>query len=166
MHGASALGSVHWLTPLLAALPAPHSSCRPPGYANAVLTPNKVEFGRLADKLGVAADSPEALQSICRRWAARGQGRPGSAGQCDSWATGMFIVRESSQAAQRLPCSAHCRSLEGPVVVRKGRADAVGDGRQVVTCDEEGSPRRAGGQVGGRPDRLWPPHAGCTAVRG
>ncbi|PRW57185.1 ATP-dependent (S)-NAD(P)H-hydrate dehydratase isoform X4 [Chlorella sorokiniana] len=73
------------------------------GYANAVLTPNKVEFGRLADTLGVAVDSPDALQSICR-------------------------------------------SLGGPVVVRKGHEDAVGDGHQVVVCDEEGSPRRAGGQ--------------------
>ncbi|KAI7842630.1 hypothetical protein COHA_003734 [Chlorella ohadii] len=72
-------------------------------YFNAVLTPNKVEFGRLADKLGVAVDSPDVLQSICR-------------------------------------------SLDGPVVVRKGKEDAVGDGRQVVVCDEEGSPRRAGGQ--------------------
>ncbi len=39
------------------------------------------------------------------------------------------------------------RSLDGPVVVREGRDDAVGDGRQVVVCEEEGSPRRAGGQV-------------------
>lgn len=73
------------------------------GYANAVLTPNKVEFQRLADKRGVPIDSPDALQRICQ-------------------------------------------SLEGPVVVRKGGADAVGDGQQVLVCDEEGSPRRAGGQ--------------------
>lgn len=73
------------------------------GYANAVLTPNKVEFQRLADRLGVPLDSPDALQRICQ-------------------------------------------SLGGPVVVRKGGADAAGDGQQVLVCDEEGSPRRAGGQ--------------------
>ncbi|KAL4420236.1 hypothetical protein ABPG77_011060 [Micractinium sp. CCAP 211/92] len=73
------------------------------GYANAVLTPNKVEFQRLADKLGVPLDSPDALQRICQ-------------------------------------------SLEGPVVVRKGSGDAAGDGQQVLVCDYEGSPRRAGGQ--------------------
>ncbi|PSC70682.1 ATP-dependent (S)-NAD(P)H-hydrate dehydratase [Micractinium conductrix] len=73
------------------------------GYANAVLTPNKVEFQRLAGVLGVDVHSPEALQRICQ-------------------------------------------SLEGPVVVRKGAGDAVGDGRRVVVCQEEGSPRRAGGQ--------------------
>ncbi|KAL4451921.1 hypothetical protein ABPG75_007583 [Micractinium tetrahymenae] len=73
------------------------------GYANAVLTPNKVEFQRLADRLGVPLDSPDVLQRICQ-------------------------------------------SLEGPVVVRKGSTDAAGDGQQVLLCDEEGSPRRAGGQ--------------------
>ncbi|EFN55939.1 hypothetical protein CHLNCDRAFT_57702 [Chlorella variabilis] len=57
------------------------------GYRNAVLTPNKVEFQRLADKLGVDAGSEDALQRICH-------------------------------------------SLDGPVVVRKGAVDAVGDGRQ------------------------------------
>ena len=36
------------------------------------------------------------------------------------------------------------------MVVRKGAVDAVGDGRQVVECDEEGSPRRAGGQARGQ----------------
>lgn len=35
------------------------------------------------------------------------------------------------------------------MVVRKGAADAVGDGQQLVVCEEEGSPRRAGGQVWG-----------------
>lgn len=33
--------------------------------------------------------------------------------------------------------------------MRKGSADAAGDGQQVLVCDYEGSPRRAGGQVRG-----------------
>jgi ATP-dependent NAD(P)H-hydrate dehydratase len=37
-------------------------------------------------------------------------------------------------------------ALEGPVVVLKGAADAISDGEVEVHCDEEGSPRRAGGQ--------------------
>lgn len=44
----------------------------------------------------------------------------------------------------------HCipsRSLGGPVIVRKGAVDAVADGRLALECGEEGSPRRAGGQV-------------------
>lgn len=74
---------------------------------------------------------------------------------------------------QRIGCSAHvsrgCHkwppgwrhcplvcSLGGPVVVRKGGADAAGDGQQVLVCDEEGSPRRAGGQVRGwAPSCSW-----------
>ena len=47
------------------------SPCLSPaaGYRNAVLTPNKVEFQRLADRLNVELDSPQALQNICQRWA-------------------------------------------------------------------------------------------------
>lgn len=67
-----------------------------------------------------------------------------------------------------LPCSSSLAcSLEGPVVVRKGGADAVGDGQQVLVCDEEGSPRRAGGQVCAAAP-LAGPAAGpaCTHVSG
>ncbi len=39
------------------------------------------------------------------------------------------------------------RKLGGPVVVQKGAADAISNGRQNITCTLEGSPRRAGGQV-------------------
>ena len=49
--------------------PQPCLPARPAaGYRNAVLTPNKVEFQRLADRLNVELDSPQALQSICQRW--------------------------------------------------------------------------------------------------
>lgn len=36
----------------------------PAGYANTVLTPNAVEFKRLADRLGVDANSPSALSRV------------------------------------------------------------------------------------------------------
>ena len=74
------------------------------GYANAVLTPNVVEFGRLASALGVDPSSPAALQEVCKR-------------------------------------------LGGPVLVRKGPEDCISDGGHTLTCDEQGSYRRAGGQV-------------------
>jgi hypothetical protein len=113
----------------------------PAGYRNVVLTPNKVEFQRLADKLGVAPDDPQALQRICSRRGAAlplpGSKRPG---QRLVWAAPALYA---DPAALLL---AQC-SLGGPVVVRKGAADVVGDERQVVRCTEEGSPRRAGGQV-------------------
>ena len=57
------------------------------GYANAVLTPNGMEFKRLAGKLGVDPDAPGALEEVASRLAGRrdccrsglvGRGRPGS----------------------------------------------------------------------------------------
>lgn len=53
--------------PWLPHCPSPALSSRSVGYANAVLTPNKVEFQRLADKLRVPADAPDALQRMCQR---------------------------------------------------------------------------------------------------
>lgn len=53
--------------PALAAAPLLVTPPFPAGYANAVLTPNKVEFQRLADKLRVPADAPDALQRMCQR---------------------------------------------------------------------------------------------------
>lgn len=38
------------------------------------------------------------------------------------------------------------RKLGGPVVVQKGSADSISDGKQTIACTREGSPRRAGGQ--------------------
>ncbi len=39
----------------------------PAGYPNAVLTPNGMEFKRLAGKLGVDPDSPGALEEVATR---------------------------------------------------------------------------------------------------
>lgn len=133
-----------------------------------MLTPNKVEFERLAKKLGVAVGSPDALQSICRRRAGWALGQAAPDAGCDNHelkqAAGnpmgnLGPACEIGQPSTRLFCQSQvCRparpcSLGGPVVVRKGREDAVGDGHHVVVCDEEGSPRRAGGQV--RSGQRW-----------
>jgi len=40
------------------------------------------------------------------------------------------------------------KQLGGPVVVQKGSADTISDGKHTIACSREGSPRRAGGQVG------------------
>lgn len=100
--------------------------------------------------------SPEALQRICQRcakWLA-GAGRGVAVAGGGRVLLGAPHVALYSPAIfsstilsprRSNPCPG-C-SLEGPVVVRKGAGDAVGDGRRVVVCQEEGSPRRAGGQV-------------------
>ena len=41
-----------------------------------------------------------------------------------------------------------CSLLDGPTLVRKGAKDLITDGRVYVEGTAEGSPRRAGGQVG------------------
>jgi hypothetical protein len=147
-------------------LPSAPLCVRTAGYRNAVLTPNKVEFQRLADRLNVALDSPQALQSICQRWVPAaaavaafdstvrmpGHVQAGVAGLCRTRRPPKIVSPAMINTVLmcwflRPPtCPCPCR-LDGPVVVRKGAADAVGDGRQVVLCEEEGSPRRAGGQV-------------------
>jgi hypothetical protein len=40
------------------------------------------------------------------------------------------------------------RRLGGPIVVQKGPEDGIANESTTVFCTEEGSPRRAGGQVG------------------
>jgi len=60
-------GLTRYLAQFASHQPLPHARPHIPGYVNAVLTPNKVEFQRLADRLGVPLDSPQVLQSICQR---------------------------------------------------------------------------------------------------
>ena len=36
---------------------------------------------------------------------------------------------------------------DGPLVVQKGKYDSISDGQRTIVCRQEGSPRRAGGQV-------------------
>jgi ATP-dependent NAD(P)H-hydrate dehydratase len=39
------------------------------------------------------------------------------------------------------------KALQGPTIVRKGPQDHISNGSITIICDEQGSPRRAGGQV-------------------
>ena len=48
------------------------------------------------------------------------------------------------------------RKLNGPTLVQKGSADNICDGRTTLACTREGSPRRAGGQVGCESSLLAP----------
>lgn len=48
----------------------------------------------------------------------------------------------------RSPVMQVAARLGGPTVVQKGSQDAISDGAQTIYCTTEGSPRRAGGQVG------------------
>ena len=52
----------------------------------------------------------------------------------------MSIVSSTLQVAAK---------YDGPIIVQKGLHDAISDGKQTIVCKADGSPRRAGGQVGG-----------------
>ncbi|XP_066872752.1 ATP-dependent (S)-NAD(P)H-hydrate dehydratase isoform X5 [Kogia breviceps] len=77
------------------------------GYQKAVLTPNHVEFGRLAEAvLGDPLDGGDRCRAVLRL----------------------------------------SRALGNVTVVQKGEQDVISDGEQVLTCSQEGSGRRCGGQ--------------------
>jgi len=75
------------------------------GCTRVVLTPNVVEFQRLANALGLDSKDPHCAENMSK-------------------------------------------VLQGPIIVRKGREDVIigSNADMVGICQEEGSPRRAGGQ--------------------
>jgi ATP-dependent NAD(P)H-hydrate dehydratase len=75
------------------------------GWTAATLTPNRNEYARLADAVGIEVDEEDPTAQLEE------------------------VVRK----------------LGGPVVVQKGSADTISDGRHTIACTREGSPRRAGG---------------------
>eukprot|EP00070_Physeter_catodon_P046182 XP_028353076.1 ATP-dependent (S)-NAD(P)H-hydrate dehydratase isoform X1 [Physeter catodon] len=77
------------------------------GYRKAVLTPNHVEFSRLAEAvLGDPLDGGDRSRAVLRL----------------------------------------SRALGNVTVVQKGEQDVISDGEQALTCSQEGSGRRCGGQ--------------------
>ena len=87
------------------------------GYRNAILTPNRAEFDRLVTA------------------AARLKLELGTEGDSDLLSDDVEI---------RL--SGLCRALDHVTVVLKGRYDLVSNGEVTVRVEEQGSPRRCGGQ--------------------
>lgn len=75
-------------------------------YQNAILTPNRIEFERLFEK--VMNKKADKIKSI----------------------------DETIELAR----------VMGVTIVQKGEEDVITDGRSVVLCQQEGSPRRCGGQ--------------------
>lgn len=90
------------------------------GYQRCILTPNRVEFERLVQH--VMADLRES--------------DPASA-----------ILTDLSSADEERRLRAFSRSLNNVTVILKGPADLISDGHdEVLRVEEEGSPRRCGGQ--------------------
>lgn len=97
------------------------------GYRLAVLTPNVVEFGRLARALGVEGDVQKA--------AAEADGdRPGGGGG------------SGGSDKETAKVEALARALGGVTIVQKGAKDHISDGQTTYTVDLEGGRKRSGGQ--------------------
>ncbi|KAK4132366.1 Ribokinase-like protein [Trichocladium antarcticum] len=97
------------------------------GYAAAVLTPNVVEFGRLARALGVEVEV-EVDVDVGGSDRKDGPGGDGPGG------------------LETRRVEALGRALGGCMVVQKGRRDFLSDGRRTLVVDLEGGRKRSGGQ--------------------
>jgi ATP-dependent NAD(P)H-hydrate dehydratase len=89
------------------------------GYKNCILTPNVVEFGRLAKALGIEVTSPAEI-----------------AQSGDSNA-----IDKESEACEKLS-----RALGGVTIVQKGPHDVISNGIMSVISDIKGGLKRSGGQ--------------------
>ncbi|CAI7585504.1 unnamed protein product [Penicillium bialowiezense] len=89
------------------------------GYKNCILTPNVVEFGRLAKALGVKVSSPAEI--------AQGGGSN--------------TLNKESEACEQLS-----QALGGVTVVQKGPHDVISNGITSIISDVKGGLKRSGGQ--------------------
>jgi ATP-dependent NAD(P)H-hydrate dehydratase len=89
------------------------------GYKNCILTPNVVEFGRLAKALGIEVTSPaEIAQS-----------------------GGNEAIEKESEACEKLS-----RALGGVTIIQKGPHDVISNGITSIISDIKGGLKRSGGQ--------------------
>ena len=98
--------------------PPPHTHAHmTAGCANVVLTPNKVEFQRLAQLLGVDPDAQDALQQLCTSLGGPVVVRQGGADVVCDGALTLVCEEEGSprRAGHRswgnpIPCATACRA--------------------------------------------------------
>lgn len=99
------------------------------GYSECILTPNVVEFRRLAKALDVEPSAGGPVDN--KDGNGNGNGKGGGDGGGDS----------ESQACARLS-----RALGGVLVVQKGARDYISDGERTLVSDGPGGRKRSGGQ--------------------
>lgn len=93
------------------------------GYRECILTPNVVEFSRLAKALGV--DVPSSSEAAKRR---------GSSAEEEQ-------LSEASWACEKL-----AQALGGVTIIQKGAKDVISNGVTSIICDQQGGRKRSGGQ--------------------
>jgi ATP-dependent NAD(P)H-hydrate dehydratase len=93
------------------------------GYKECILTPNVVEFGRLAKALGIQVSSQ---------------------GDIEKKETGSSKDDKTSQASEA--CEKLARALGGVTIIQKGPQDIISNGVTSIISDIEGGRKRSGGQ--------------------
>lgn len=93
------------------------------GYKECILTPNVVEFGRLAKALGIQVSSQDDIQ------------KEEAAGNKEDKAN------KASEACEKL-----ARALGGVTIIQKGAQDIISNGVTSIISDIEGGRKRSGGQ--------------------
>lgn len=94
------------------------------GYKECILTPNVVEFGRLAKALGIQVSSQDDIQKE-------------EAGSSNKEAK----ASKASEACEKL-----ARALGGVTIIQKGPQDIISNGVTSIISDIEGGRKRSGGQ--------------------
>jgi ATP-dependent NAD(P)H-hydrate dehydratase len=87
------------------------------GYEECILTPNVVEFARLAKALGVDISMKEGEKS-----------------------------EEQLRSGQSEACERLSRALDGVMIIQKGQHDVISNGVTSLICDVTGGKKRSGGQ--------------------
>jgi ATP-dependent NAD(P)H-hydrate dehydratase len=95
------------------------------GYKECILTPNVVEFGRLAKALGIDTPSQADVQK-------EEQGKP------------MSDVEKTNKASEA--CERLAQALGGVTILQKGPRDVISNGVTSIVSDIEGGLKRSGGQ--------------------
>lgn len=93
------------------------------GYRECILTPNVMEFSRLAKALGI--DVPSTSEAAKRR---------GSVAEEEQ-------LSEASSACEKL-----AQALGGVTIIQKGAKDVISNGVTSIICDQQGGLKRSGGQ--------------------
>lgn len=97
------------------------------GYESVILTPNAAEFARLEKKLSSSSSSSSLSSSLL-------------SSSADS------TSRDKREQLEEQEVRDVASALNGPVVLRKGRRDVIGQRSLVASVAVGGGPRRIGGQ--------------------
>jgi len=103
------------------------------GYANAIITPNPMEFSRLFKAAFPDQDPGPLSVDVNKEWKDRIE-QQGQSGWIDAQSE---AVKKTAQLA---------KSFGGVTILRKGQIDIITNGEVALYCGETGQPRRCGGQ--------------------